>query len=429
MTESFLHYLWQFQYFNKNELRTTQGDVLQIFHPGQKNTHAGPDFFNARLKIGATEWVGNVEIHIQAGSWMDHHHHEDAAYENVVLHVVWSNDKPVCRNDGSPLPALELKHRVDHKLLTDFRLLLQTPGAIPCAPQLAEVPDLVKISMLDRALMHRLEAKTAVINDLLKRNRNNWEETCYQWLARNFGFKVNVDPFQQLARALPYRLLLKHGDQLLQVEALLFGQAGFLEADETDDYFSKLKREYHLLCHKYQLWGKQMQKAQWKFMRLRPANFPTLRIAQCASLIHQRPKLFSNLMEAETAKELAEIFSVPQSDYWQRHYQFFKPARDVVANIGEASVGNIIINTVAPLLVAYGKSKDENLYVDRAVAILQQVHAEANRIIQQWKNVGLACKTAFDSQALVELYNNFCLKRRCLECSIGASLVKPGRPV
>jgi len=188
-----------------------------------------------------------------------------------------------------------------------------------------------------------------------------------------------------------------------------------------------LKREYDLLCHKYQLWGRQMQKAQWKFMRLRPANFPTLRIAQCASLIHHRPKLFSSLMEAETAKQLAEIFSVSQSGYWQRHYQFFKASKEAVANIGEESVGNIIINTVAPLLVAYGKSKDENLYVDRAVAILQQVHAEANQIIQQWKNVGMACKTAFDSQALVELYNNFCLKRRCLECSIGASLVKPGR--
>jgi len=427
VTESFLHYLWQFQYFDKKALCTAEGEPLQIFHPGHKNTHAGPDFFNARIKIGATEWVGNVEIHIQAGGWMEHQHHHDPAYENVVLHVVWNNDKPVVRIDGSLLPALELKARVDHKLLYDFRQLMHTPGAIACAPQLPGVHDLVKISMLDRALMHRLEAKTVLIADLLKRNRNDWEETCYQWLARNFGFKVNMEPFQQLARALPYRLLLKHGDHLEQVEALLFGQAGFLEDDERDDYFVLLKREHDLLRHKYQLWGKQMQKAQWKFMRLRPANFPTLRIAQWAALIQQRPHLFAGLIKAETAKELTALFSVPQSAYWQSHYQFFKPARETVGNIGEASVGNIIINTVAPLLVAYGKSKDENLYVDRAVAILQQVHAEANHIIDQWKAVGMVCKTAFDSQALVELYNNFCQKRRCLECSIGASLVKPAR--
>lgn len=427
MTEAFLHYLWQFQYFDKKELCTADGESIQVMHPGHRNSHAGPDFFSARVRIGDMEWVGSVEIHIQASGWLEHKHNEDKAYENVVLHVVWHNDKPVRRDDGTFLPALELKHRVDDTLVLRFKKLIYNPEDIPCAAQLESVNEITKISMLDRALMQRLENKARIVTALLQRNGSNWEETCYQWLARNFGFKVNADPFQQLARATPYKLLLKHADHLVQVEAMLFGQAGFLETDEPDNYFQLLKREHRLLSHKYQLREKMLKKAQWKFLRLRPANFPTLRIAQLAALLHHRQQFFSILMEADTMKKMTDLFSISQSDYWMKHYHFVKPAKEPVSTIGDTSIESIIINTVAPLLVAYGKSKDELLYVDRAVAILQHVHAESNTIIHQWKRAGLGCKTAFDSQALVELYNNFCLKRRCLECAVGASLVRPSR--
>lgn len=425
MTESFLHYLWQFQYFNKKALCTTKGEEIQIFNPGQKNTHAGPDFFNARIKIGDMEWVGSVEIHIHAAGWIEHRHNTDAAYENVVLHVVWNDNKPVRRQDGSWLPTLELKHRIDEQLLLHYKKLMHSPEVIPCSSKFSEVSQLTKLSMLDKVLAERLESKAMVVLKMLQRNSNDWEETCYQMLTKNFGFKVNNDPFQQLSLSLPYKFLLKHADKLLQVEALLFGQAGFLEDENEEAYYRLLKREYKILSQKYQLSIKRLNKVQWRFLRLRPANFPTIRIAQLASLVYNRRNFFSSVLEIDSSKGLNEFFSVRQSDYWMHHYHFFKELKKEIDTLGGASIDNIIINTVAPVLAAYGKSKDDQVYVDRAVCILQNIHAESNGITNQWKTLGMSVKTAFDSQAIVELYNNFCLKRRCLDCNIGASLVNP----
>jgi len=425
VTESFLHYLWQFQYFNKIALYTTKGEEIQIFNPGQRNTHAGPDFFNARIKIGDMEWVGSVEIHIHAAGWIEHKHNADAAYENVVLHVVWNDNKPVKRDDGSWLPTLELKNRVDEQLLLHYKKLIHSPDVIPCSSKLHEVSQLTKLSMLDKVLAERLESKATVVLKMLQRNNNDWEETCYQILAKNFGFKINSDPFLQLSQSLPYKFLLKHADKLLQVEALLFGQAGFLEEEDQEEYYHLLKREYSLLSQKYQLGGKKLNKVQWRFLRLRPANFPTIRIAQLASLVYTRKSFFSTFLEIASSKGLHEFFSVRQSDYWMHHYQFFNELKEEINPLGGTSIDNIIINTVTPVLVAYGKSKDDQVYVDRAVCILQNIHAESNKITNQWKTLGMSVKTAFDSQAMVELYNNFCLKRRCLDCNIGASLVNP----
>lgn len=423
MSEAFLHYLWQFQYFDKNELQTTSGDSIQVYNPGIRNSHAGPDFQNARIKIGGMEWIGSAEIHILASGWMDHKHDRDPAYDNVILHIVWSNDMAIRRSDGSLLPTVVLANRVDQKFFLDYQRLVNSPEEIPCAQFMPQVNDIVKLSMLDRVVIERLESKSIRILDMLDKTRNDWEETCFQSLARSFGYKINADPFQQLARLLPYKVLRKHSDKLLHVEALLFGQAGFLEEDLEDDYYRLLKREYNLLRQKYSLSERRLNKVQWKFLRLRPANFPTIRLAEFAALVFSRPFLFSAIMEATTYRELESLFSVRQSEYWSKHYTFTATTREYVNGLGTSSIGTIIINAVAPLLVAYGKSKGEQRYIDRAVTILQQAPGEVNTIVSQWRNLGMKSKTAFDSQALIELQNSYCSKRRCLDCNIGTSLI------
>src|SRR5688572_1054760 len=383
MSEAFLHYLWQFQYFDKTELKTTAGEFIQVFHPGYRNSHAGPDFSNARIKIGDMEWVGSAEIHIQASGWMEHKHDRDPSYENVVLHVVWKNDKAIKRRDGSFLPTLELANRVSERFFLEYQKLVNSPEDIPCASSLPHVKEITKFSMMDRVLLNRLETKSMRVLEILRKNHNDWQETCYQLLARNFGFKVNADPFQQLAQLLPYKVLRKHGDKLLHIEALLFGQSGFLEDDFDDDHYQLLKREYNLLRQKFKLSDRRLNKAQWKFLRLRPANFPTIRLAQFAALLFQQPTLFSTMVDMDNYAALLSVFTIEQSEYWTSHYRFSKDAKEEVSFLGEASISNIIINTAVPLLVAYGKTKDDQSYIDRAVSILQQAPGESNSITTQ----------------------------------------------
>lgn len=425
MSESFIHYLWQFQYFSKSSLQTTQGEEIVVFHPGFKNTHAGPDFYQSRIRIGELEWVGSVEIHIHSSSWQTHNHNVDQAYENVVLHVVWSDDKPVKRIDGSFIPTLELKNRVDDVLHLTYKKLMSSPEEIPCATSFGKISDLTKFSMLDRALSERLEIKAERVNQTLLRNNNNWEETVYQVLAKNFGFHVNADPFLQLAQNLPYKIILKHRDKLVQIEALLFGQAGFLQEAKHDEYTSILMREYDVLSRKYGLGNGRLSTSQWKFLRLRPANFPTIRLAQFAWLLFTQRNLFSNLIETATDMRWKTFFHLHQSTYWLHHYQFNKETEDEIPTFGQMSVDNVLINSLVPILVAYGKSKDDQMLVDRAITILQQVKSESNKITRLWTSLGLKSKNAFDSQAMIELHNNFCLKHRCLECMMGVSLIKP----
>jgi len=428
VSESFLHYLWQFQYFDKQELKTTAGDHLAIFKPGILNSDAGPDFSQAKVKVDGIDWAGSVEIHIQSSGWMDHEHHHDQAYENVVLHVVWEEDKPIYRNDGTRIPSLELKGRVDEQLLNKYQKLIGNPSVIPCAHSFSKTDHLIKLSMVDKALMKRLEDKANLVTTLLNQNLGDWEETTYQLLAANFGFKVNKEPFLQLAKALPYKFIQKHRDQPLQIEALLFGQAGFLVAKTKDEYITKLYTEYEFLSKKYSWQSSPMNPAQWKFLRLRPSNFPTLRIAQFASLLHARKSIFSNLMELERYQDLKQFFEISPSQYWQTHYRFGNKAKALVCNFGEDSTNIVIINSVVPLLVAYGKAKDDWNLVDRAVTILQNIPAEKNKILTLWKDLGYTSNTAFDSQGLIELYQNFCQRRQCLNCAIGTAILKPDAP-
>jgi hypothetical protein len=427
MQESLLHYIWQFQYFDKRDLKTSSGESVTVFHPGFRNTHAGPDFSQARIKIGDLEWIGNVEIHIHASGWKDHHHDQDAAYDNVVLHVVWKEDAAVSRKDKTSLPTLELAGRVDDNLLLRFNSIFLNPETIPCASSLSDVNPLIKLSMVEKALMSRLETKSKIVFKMLADSGNDWEEVCYQLLCKNFGFKVNADPFLMLAKNLPYKVIMKHGDKLLQIEALLFGQAGMLDERIDDDYFKLLKREHTLLSQKFGLESRKLNKAQWRFLRLRPANFPTIRLAQLAAILHVQKNIFSKFTDATSYKTLVNVLTAQQSAYWVNHYLFGKTIEEKIPGLGKSSIDNVIVNTVVPLMVAWSRSRDDQEGVDRAVQILHDVTGEENMITRKWTSFGLKPKNAFDSQALIELYNNFCLRRKCLDCSIGASLIRPSR--
>jgi Protein of unknown function (DUF2851) len=425
MQESFIHYIWQFQYFDKKELTTSEGEKIEVFNPGMLNTHSGPDFSNAKIRIDGIDWVGSVEIHPKASGWLEHRHGGDPAYEKVVLHVVWLNDEPIYRADSTLLPTVELFDRVDDALIKDYRKLLNNPASIPCRKSFSQVNDVIKLSMLDKALTQRLEMKAAEITAMLKKNKNDWQETTFQLLARNFGFKVNSETFFRLAQTIPCRILLKHADKLQQVEALLFGQAGLLEIAIGDEYYQLLQREYKILGQKYNLSRRKLSEVQWRFLRLRPPNFPTVRLAQFAALVVKQKSLFSRIFGMADFYELRNLFIISQSEYWQNHYQFNRPSKHKVADLGEASIDNILINSIAPLFVAYGKELGQQLFIDRAVQILQHVSSENNAITRSWEKLGYRAKTAFDSQALIELHNNFCQRRNCLNCAIGASLLKP----
>ena len=430
MSEAFLYFLWQYQYFTKHNLTTTDGDSIQVLHPGFRNHDAGPDFFNARLLIKDVEWGGTVEMHTKTSDWLAHRHQHDRAYDNVILHVVWQDDRAttgrrVDRANGAPLPTIELNTLTDAALIDRYALLSDSLDAIPCAGQFRSVQPLRLTSMLDKAMLQRLERKAAGVQAVFQATGGDWEETAYRLLAVNMGFKINAEPMAQLSRALPLKAMLKHRDVLLQAEAMLFGTAGLLDTiDDPDEYAVALQREYRFLSVKYQLSDKQVTAHAWKWGRLRPANFPTLRLAQLARLVTKHASLFSLFVGSIGADTLLKSLQVAPSDYWLSHYRFGKVTEATVPALGENSAQNIVINTVVPLLAAYAHHRGEPGYIDRAIALLEQLPAEENRLTNGWNALGLGVRTAFDSQASIELYNEFCSVKKCLSCQIGAGLLK-----
>lgn len=435
MSEAFLYFLWQYQYFTKLNLTTTDGHPVQVLHPGFRNHDAGPDFFNARLLINEVEWGGTVEMHTKASDWLAHRHQHDRAYDNVILHVVWQDDRAttgrrVDRANGTPLPTLELRPLTNTALIDRYARLSNSPDAIPCAGQFRSVQPLRLTSMLDRAMLQRLERKAARVRAIFETTGGDWEETAYRLLAVNMGFKINAEPMAQLGRALPLKAILKHRDVLLQAEAMLFGTAGLLDTtDESqpgnaDEYAASLQREYRFLSVKYGLLDKQVTAYAWKWGRLRPANFPTLRLAQLARLLTNHASLFSLFVGTDNADTLLKSLQLTPSNYWQSHYRFGKATERAVPTLGPNSAGNIIINTVVPLLAAYAHHRGQPAYIDRAIALLEQLPAEKNRLTDGWDALGLGVRTAFDSQASIELYNEFCSVKKCLSCQIGAGLLR-----
>ncbi len=420
MRENFLHHLWRWRKFDLTNLETTDGQTLEIIHPGELNTDAGADFFNARLRLGETTWAGNVEIHISSSEWLAHGHDADPAYQNVVLHVVLQEDKIIFQN-GQRLPCLELKNRIPEKILENYERLVAAETPIPCTAFFHEVPEIIRLNWLDRLLVERLETKTQPILEGLEKTENHWEEIFYRSLARSFGLKINALPFENLANSLPIQILGKHKNSLFQLEALLFGQAGFL-SEPADDYQKSLAKEYRFLQKKYEL--TPLPPGVWKFLRLRPANFPTIRIAQFAVLIHRAEHLFSKTLEMKTVRELQNLFDAGVSEYWLTHYIFGKGSPKRQKNLGDDFVKLLLINTVIPFIFLFGKLKKQPDLQDRALRFLENLPPENNSILEDWSKIGAAPRSGFEAQALLELRKNYCDRRRCLDCAVGHFILR-----
>ncbi|MFZ4473593.1 MAG: DUF2851 family protein [Saprospiraceae bacterium] len=422
MRESFLHYVWRTRRIALKKLTTTTFQPVEILDPGTYNTDAGPDFFNARIRIGDTIWAGNVEMHVRASEWLAHGHQNDPAYDNVILHVVFLEDKAIYLEAGVRLPCLEIRDRVALPLLEKYMQLEAAEAWIPCASFFPKTPQVIRLNCQDRLLVERLEEKTAQVAKALNATQNHWDETFYRVLAAGFGLKVNVQPFESLARTLPLHILSKHRNHLFQLEALLFGQAGFLQNDLKDAYPQALLREYQHLAHKYQLHPMSVQ--QWKFARLRPAGFPTIRLAQFAALISQSERLFSQILEVQDARSIENLFALQVSDYWLDHFQFDKPSIRLPKRPGRDFIELLILNCIVPVLYHYGKINQLNGYQNLALKILEELPPESNVILDGWKQLGTRAHNAYESQALLHLKTRYCDAKRCLECAIGNAILK-----
>ncbi|MCK3686382.1 DUF2851 family protein [Maribellus sp. YY47] len=421
MPEEFLQYIWENRLFDNENTVTSAGEPLEIIHQGRKNTDSGPDFFNARIKIGDTVWAGNVEIHVKASDWSKHLHQNDKAYDNVVLHVVETFDTEIARTNGETIPTLILTY--PDYLRNNYQNLLSAKTWIACENRFHRIDPIVLQLGFNRLMIERLESKTEAILSRLEQNNNDWNETFYQVLARSFGFKVNAVPFELLARSLPVSLLAKHKNNRFQLEALLFGNSGLLNNQLLgDDYYLKLREEYSFLYKKYGL--KAIESHLWKFLRLRPVNFPTVRISQFAALFHQSEALFSTIIEIENLSELYTLFKVKASEYWNTHYNFNKSSKSKQEKeLGETSIQILIINVVIPFLFVYGEKQNKHHLKNRALEFLEQLPAEANSIVSKWGKLGINARSAFESQALLQLKNQYCEAKKCLNCQVGVKLV------
>jgi hypothetical protein len=422
MREDFLHFLWRTRRFEANNLSTTDQQPLIILQPGAYNSHAGPDFFNGRIRLGTTEWAGNIEMHVRSSEWNIHGHSADPAYDNVILHVVWEDDKPIYRANGELIPCLILRNHVNAKLQISYEQLMQGEKWIPCATRFLETPPIVRLNWYDRLSTERLEQKTIDLAAQLAATENHWEEAFYRILARSFGLKVNSEPFEMLARSLPASILAKHKTDLFQIESLLFGQAGLLDADFKEEYPKHLAKEYRYLQQKYGL--VPMDGSLWKFLRLRPANFPTVRIAQFAVLVHQSVHLFSQILEAETTDIVENLFQIELSGYWLTHYRFDAPSTKRDKRLGSDFFNTLLINTLIPSLFLYGKTRHLYHIQTKAIGWLEDLPAEANAIIEGWKALGLKPRNGNETQALLQLKHKYCDQKRCMECAIGGYLIQ-----
>jgi len=415
MKESILHYIWQQKLFTQQGLQTTDGEMVEVVDVGKINTDAGPDFFNAKVKIGNTIWAGNIEIHTLASDWKKHNHQSDKSYDTVILHVVKKADVDVFRPDGEKIPVLELQYPTE--IEQNYEALISEKKWIPCADKIADVPAIFIHSWKNALLAERLLLKTSHIQNLLTDNNQHWEEAFYITLARSFGFGTNSQAFEMLAKALPISILGKHKNDLFQIEALLFGQAGLLETENKDNYFQKLKKEFDFLKLKYDL--KPISGSQWKLLRLRPDNFPHVRIAQFAAVIHSSTKLFSKIIELPEVDYLISLFRCEPSEYWKSHYLFGEKSTEKSKKLGKSSIYSLLINTVIPFVFYYADRKGNEELKEKATALLEKIPAERNSIVSGWQNLGMEINSAYDSQAFLQLKKVYCDNKNCLRCRIG----------
>lgn len=421
LTERLLQFIWQFQYFNKNKLITTNDEPLLIIHPGTYNIHQGPDFFGAKIKVGNAVWAGNIEIHINASDWLLHQHQNDNNYNNVILHVVWNEDKQLTNANGTPIPTFVIEPYVSKLMLEHYQTLMQEQGFVPCEHYLPVLSSLGWQSWQERLLMERLQSRASTVFQKLEKTGNHWEEVFWHLLARNFGMPVNADAFESMAQRIPVAILAKHKNQVQQLEALLLGQANLLNVESNDDYVLLLQREYLFLKNKYKL---EKSHSAPLFLRMRPANFPTVRLAQLAMLVHQSEHLFSRILETKESKEVVQFLNVTANDFWHYHYQLNATSDYKTKVLGEQMAENILINTVVLVVFAYGLYHNNQSYKDKALEWLMQIKGEQNSVIKSWKSFGVPAENALQTQALLELKKNYCDKRKCLDCAVGNKILK-----
>lgn len=422
MNEGLLQYIWKNSLFNPATLVSTEREPVMVIFPGAHNHNAGPDFLEAKIKIGTTFWAGNIELHMRTSDWHKHRHDINPDYQNIILHVVYEDDEPLA---GASFPTLELKDHIEQAVIERYQKLMSLDKTVPCATQLNSIPELVWNTWLDRMLAERWEQRLDEWHLLWLQANNDWRTLLYYRLAANFGFHVNRDAFLELALSIPLNVLVKHRNNLVQTEALLFGQSGLLSSGTQDGYMQELEKEYHFLRRKYQL--TPMVAHRWKFLRLRPYNFPTIRIAQFAMLVHRSVELFAQLMEIKKAKDLLPLLDIHASTYWDHHYRFGEYTEDKqMKHLGKDAIFNIMINTVAPMQYLYARLQGKSSLHENSLNLLQSIKAEHNKITRAWEDVGVKAKDAAQSQALLQLFNEYCSSKNCLNCAVGNRLVRKG---
>ncbi len=419
MDENFLHHIWEYRLFEKN-IQLVSGEKIEVIDTGRKNTDAGPDFFNVHIRIGDTLWVGNAEIHFQSSDWIRHGHNKDKAYDNVILHLVLKHDIDIKRSTGTIIPTALLQF--NEVLFDRYQQLHKSRLALPCQPDLHKIDRFLINAWMIRLAIERLEKKAISISNTLANCDNDWEEAFYQSLAKTIGLKVNAQPFEMLANTLPLKYLRKQHGNLLQTEAFLFGQAALIPATPSDEYTNKLIKEYNFLAHKFRL--KPMERHLWKFHRLRPVNFPTIRIAQLAAILEKKASLFAYIIEIETIEQMIELFTVSASSYWTNHYQFDREVGGKEKHLGLDTIRLIIINSVIPFLFLYGRKRGMTDLEQRAIGFLEELPAESNNIIDMWTELKVPAGNALASQALIQLKNEYCDPKKCLNCSIGNKIIE-----
>ncbi|MES2648545.1 MAG: DUF2851 family protein [Bacteroidota bacterium] len=421
MTEKLLQFIWQFQYFNKQSLCTVAGETLQVLQAGYLNKNQGPDFEQARITVNQTSWAGKVELHIYASDWLKHGHQEDERYNKVILHVVWHNDVAISDNNGNVFPTLELQTRVSNILLSHYDSWMQADQQIPCGKNITTVPALTWQTWKNRLLIERLQAKNSVIQHHLEQTNYHWEEVFWRMLCRYFGGSINGVSFEQVAVSLPIQIVSKHKNQIHQLEALLLGQAGLLHKNLKETYPKLLYREYQFFQKKYLL---RVINLPPSFLRMRPVNFPTVRLAQLAMLIQKSQYLFSKIRDAENTKDIKHLFDVTANDYWNYHYRFDEEAEMIPKRIGSQMFDTLVINAIVPVLFSYGIYSNSDAIKEKAISWLEQVKLEKNGLVAPFISLGVPNLTAFDSQALLQLKKEYCDAKRCLECAVGNAILK-----
>lgn len=415
-----MQYIWQHQLIDTTHLTTTDGRRVQVIDAGRLNTNAGPDFFNAKIRIDGCLWVGNIEIHYKASDWKRHNHHTDKSYDSVILHVVEVDDMSVKRTNGEIIPQLVM--RAAPTLRGDYQKLVDNAPMLSCGERLPGIEPFLITDWLNSLSLERLQSKSERIETWLELYKGNWEEVCYITLSRNMGFGINSDAFERLARSLPLSFLQKHADSLFQLESFLLGQAGLLTEKRNDDnYYTRLSGEYAFLQNKFGL--TPLTQDAWKFFRLRPQNFPHRRLAMLAQYIYGGFSLFAKLCNATSIEDMRALFQVQLSGYWDTHYTFDTTSPASTSVLGVPAIDIILINTVAPLLYAYGIYSCNNVYTDRAQWIWESLRPEQNNIVKRFAAIGITAHSALESQAIIQLYNEYCLNKKCLYCRIGHKLL------